>query len=181
MVASKKKGNRFELEVSKILNQHFGEGFMRTPNSGATFGKGNRYRMQGIDDGFSHQMTGDLVVPKGFPFSIECKSYKDFEFHQVLQGENKTLDGWIAQAESDAKACNKEMILIMKFSRKGSYICSTDLIDSNKLPISNILNNYMWYKSQYLIYTLEDFLTISNEINIITDWKAFINKNTQEN
>ena len=69
MINGKKKGASFEREVVKVFTEHFGKGFMRTPHSGATFGKSNRVRIDGIDEGFVNQMTGDLVVPQTFPFS----------------------------------------------------------------------------------------------------------------
>jgi len=173
MVMSKRKGNSFERDIVNIFKKEFeDEGFMRTPHSGATFGKSNRYRMEGIDEGFSHQMTGDLVVPKKFPFSLECKAYKNFEFHQVLQGENKTLDKWIEQAKDDAEVSEKEMLIVMKFNRKGTYVCTRDLEFSKKdTVLTNYLTNFMYYKERYLIYTLDVFLSFKDSIDLIVKWK----------
>ena len=116
MINGQKKGKSFEREIVHIFEKNFGKGFMRVPQSGAAFGKSNRVRIEGIDENFVSQMTGDLVVPPGFPFNLECKAYKDFEFHQVVYGSCRKLDEWLEQAESDAEVSDKKFLLIMKLS-----------------------------------------------------------------
>ena len=68
---------------------------------------------------------GDIIPGESFPrLNVECKSYKDFAFHQLLQGNTvKQLDDWIDQCMTAADQ-NDLSIMFMKVSRKGSYIAT---------------------------------------------------------
>jgi Holliday junction resolvase len=173
-VNGKKKGNAFEREIANKFSEEFNDTFKRVPMSGGLVGGVNRKIVeQGLREDAVEILAGDVISPEGFPFSIECKSYKDFEFHQVLQGENKVLDEWIKQAEDDAKVSNKEMFLVMKFVRKGVYVCTHNLDTScSDNKIEEQLDNVMWYKGEYIIYTLEDFLKHKLSIDILREWKS---------
>jgi hypothetical protein len=172
-INSKAKGSSFERDIVnrfKILFED--DGFMRTPHSGAQFGASNRHRMQGIDEGFSHQMCGDLVVPEKFPFSIECKAYKDLDFHNIINGSCTTLDEWIEQAEDDAQASDKEMLIVIKINNKGKYVCTHDL---NYGPISlGSTSNVMRYQDSYFVYSYDLFESLCDRFDIVHTWN--INK-----
>ena len=55
--------------------------------------------------------------------NAECKSYKEFPFHQLFTGSVKLLDTWIEQClePADPEDFN---IIFMKFNRKGTYVAA---------------------------------------------------------
>ena len=67
-VDGKKKGNRTELDLVKILNKRFGTGFSRSVGSGNRWSQVNHLPKHARD-----VFSGDLVVPEGFLFTIESK------------------------------------------------------------------------------------------------------------
>ena len=182
-INSKKKGNSFELALSKDFKILFDdEGFMRSPSSGALFGQSNRYRMQGIAEGFAHQVIGDLVVPENFPFSIECKAYGELDFHNIINGKCSKLDEWIVQAEDDALASKKEMLIVIKINHKGKYVCTRNLELLDKRNVSH-LDNVLKYKNDYFFYSYKEFEAIANEMTLIKEWKddSINNKKGEQN
>lgn len=180
-VNGKNKGSSFERDIVKEFKRIFNdEGFMRTPHSGATFGKTNRSRMVGIDEGFSHQMTGDLVVPSGFSFSIECKAYKDLDFHNIIKGSSKQLDEWIEQAKFDADECDKAFLLVIKINNKGKYICCKDQpLVGNQTLLD--LDNVLKYKNDYVFFSFEAFEEVAMSMKCIKEWENINKSVTGEN
>jgi len=161
---SQNKGKNFERQLCEILSQHFGEGFKRTPYSGSIFGKTNISRSVGMSEGVINTLTGDLMTPDGFPFSVECKAYQDLEFHRLLTGNCTKVDSWTTQATQDATLSKKEMLVVFKLNNKGIFVClNYDLIkDFN-------LDNYIKYKN-FAIISLEKFLEMKNNINIVKEF-----------
>ena len=174
-VNSKSKGNTWEREIANLFSEQFNDTFKRVPQSGALVGGFNRKVInEGLRSDAVEILAGDVITPKGFPFSLECKFYKDFAFHQLLSSENKVLDGWIEQAEDDAKVSNKEFLLLMKFNRKGSYVCSSDhSVNEGESCITGIIDDYIVYKKKYIMYSLETFLGIKERINLIHTWITY--------
>ena len=72
---------------------------------------------------------------------IECKSYKDFAFHNILKS-NSTLDDWIEQAKVDFKL----WLLIFKINNRGSYVAFDRTIWKSIMHSGNYAN----YKSTIL-------------------------------
>lgn len=112
---SKRKGNRFELAVSKWLTSWSGFKFQRTPYSGANH--------------FNRELASDIMCadPKHqfrCMISVECKSYKDIKFEHILLG-NKGCDinKFWDQASRDAKRAHKAPILCMRYNAmpKGEF------------------------------------------------------------
>lgn len=108
MVQSKRKGNRFELKVSKWFTRWSGFKFERVPMSGAWHS--------------NRDATSDItcVDPKHqykCILSVECKSYKDIKFEHVLLG-NKSCDilKFWDQAIKDASRSHKIPILCMRYN-----------------------------------------------------------------
>lgn len=119
---SKNKGNSWERDVAKHLTDLYGETFIRAPGSGAYIGAKNAHRKQFLHEGQIRSFKGDIIPGQSFPrFNAECKSYKDFPFHQLFQGEVKQLDTWLDQLMTVADASDFN-ILIMKFNRKGKFV-----------------------------------------------------------
>lgn len=118
----KTKGNAWENEVARFLSGHYGESFVRTPHSGAYIGGINTNRKSRLDETQNKAFKGDIIPGESFgAMNIECKSYKDFPFHQVVQGSCKILDEWIEQLlqVADEGDCS---LLFMKFNRKGRFV-----------------------------------------------------------
>lgn len=116
-INSRQKGSKNERDVCKWWKDWTGYEFARVPSSG------------GLRWGRTTDTTGDIICSDKkhflrFPFSIECKSYKDINFEHILLGNKKikTLDFW-KQAVDDAKRGNKLPILMMRYNgmKKGEY------------------------------------------------------------
>lgn len=151
---SKLKGNTFEREISTLLNNKYQTSeFSRAPGSGAYFGGQNKSKA-----GTAHSietLTGDIITPLDFPYSIECKSYSPQtgpNFYAIITGQDRTLDKWIAQAESDASKKNKQPLLFIKITRKGTYFVTRT--SSIKSPISVPSTIYYSNDQQYSMFSI---------------------------
>jgi len=119
---SKAKGNSFERQTADFLTRLYGEKFIRAPGSGAYVGGVNTARKQVLHEGQIRAFKGDIVPGQSFPkFNAECKSYKDFPFHLLFQGNVKILESWIDQC-MDVADPEDFNIIFMKFNRKGTFI-----------------------------------------------------------
>lgn len=117
-VNGKKKGNRGELEAVHILNDRFGEGvFARVPQSGAVTGGLNRGKVKNLSEDALTTLSGDIITPKNFKFSIEHKFYANSNFFDLFN-EKSDLQNWFKQAEGDAAFVNKEPMLVVKYNGK---------------------------------------------------------------
>ena len=107
-INSKRKGNKFELAISKWLTQWTGYKFQRTPYSGANH--------------FNRELASDIMCadPKHqfrCKISVECKSYKDIKFEHILLGnKGSEINKFWAQASRDAKRVGKAPILCMRYN-----------------------------------------------------------------
>ena len=119
---SKAKGNSFERRVADFLTNLYGEKFIRAPGSGAYVGGKNSHRKELLHEGQIRNFKGDIVPGQSFPkLNAECKSYKDFPFHQLYSGEIKILESWLEQC-MDVADPGDFTILFMKFNRKGEFV-----------------------------------------------------------
>jgi len=112
---SKQKGSRGELQICKILTNHFGEPFNRSPNSGAF---GSTHKMSAVA---TQMMASDVLCPESFKFSIESKAGYDidlsnlFVFNKKKCGDMKKITGFVDQACRDAARCEKvPMVIYLK-------------------------------------------------------------------
>lgn len=136
---SKNKGSSFEREVANFMSGLYGESFIRVPGSGAYIGGKNQSRTQVLHEGQIRSFKGDIVPGQSFPkFNAECKSYKDFPFHQLFSGGCKVLDGWISQMMEVAEDGDVN-ILFMKFNRKGKFVV--------------VQSKLIWVTDQFMYYT----------------------------
>jgi hypothetical protein len=118
----KAKGSNWERIVANQLSKIYNETFIRVPGSGAYVGGTNNARKEFLHEGVIRVLKGDIVPPPSFSkFNAECKSYKDFPWHQLYTGDCKVLDGWITQC-LDAADDGDVNLLFMKFNRKGTYL-----------------------------------------------------------
>ena len=119
---SKAKGNSWELEVAKFLSSTYNESFLRVPSSGAFVGGKNNFRKASLDQSQLQSKKGDIHPPDAWThFNMECKSYKDFPFHQLWYADVKILDSWIQQQHEVEDEGDLNLILI-KISRKDKWV-----------------------------------------------------------
>lgn len=116
-INSRAKGSKNERDVCKWWELWTGYEFARVPSSG------------GLRWGRTTDTTGDIICSDKkhflrFPFSIECKNYKDINFEHILLGNKnvKILEFW-KQACEDGERGGKLPILMMRYNgmKKGDY------------------------------------------------------------
>lgn len=158
-VNGKQKGNSYERKIANLLSDRFKEktglesAFRRNPDSGSFFGGQNQSRTETYDTEYA--IFGDLICPRNFNFSIECKNYKTPpSFSSIIKQDSKQLDGWISQATQDAHNAKKLTALIIKYNNVQDIVVLSDLFGSLK----SIIN----YK-EYHVVTLEAFLSQGDE------------------
>jgi len=119
---SKTKGSSFEREISNFLTELYEESFIRVKDSGAFTGGKNTFRKDTLSEGQIRAAKGDIVPPDSWKhFNCECKSYKEFPFHQMFtDGPVPLLETWIEQT-LEAADDGDFSIIFMKFNRKGIY------------------------------------------------------------
>lgn len=120
-INSKSKGNRVELELSKILTERFNKEFKRVPMSGgwATYNKNSNIREDALEI-----LAGDIMCPPEFKFSIESKGRQDFNFWNLLNEDtiHLEIDDWIYQAEQDSKIKHTFPLIYVKVDRRKPFV-----------------------------------------------------------
>lgn len=91
--------------------------FRRTPSSGA-WGKQGQSRFAKKSEDAAGDFHGDIVAPPeaNFPFSVECKCYREVEIYKALYGKSNVYDFW-AQCKRDTPEGMHPM-LVMKENMK---------------------------------------------------------------
>ncbi len=111
---SKRKGNRVELELAKLLTAHFGRSFSRSVGSGNRWGQ-----VANLPAHAKTTLTGDICPPEGFLWVIECKGgYEDKIDLNGALGGCAMLDEFIKQSNDDASRSGRKPLLVWKRSRK---------------------------------------------------------------
>lgn len=159
-VNGKAKGNTFERDISNKLSKRFEEytgiekSFRRNPDSGSFFGAKNFYRTKTHD--LDNACFGDLMTPKDFKFTIECKNYKTAPtLSAIMKGKIKQWDEWLSQAEHDSQSASKKPLLIMKYNGVTPMAVTEDDLSSHGIYPVVIYGKYK-------IYDLDLFLTLSD-------------------
>jgi Holliday junction resolvase len=112
---SKDKGKRGERDLCTLLSQRFPgkEGFARVVGSGML---GHR---AALSEQAKEFLTGDIVCPEGFRFSIECKyGYAGVDLSTAFEDGHKTLDTFLLQADKDAGRVGKRPLVCWKKERQ---------------------------------------------------------------
>lgn len=164
---SRTKGNTFERKVCKLLNTYFQTSdFMRSPGSGAFSNTHN------LPDYL--KFSGDLITPKNFKYTIECKKGYNKENIGSIFNIKSDIINFIKQAESDARKIQKNFLLIFQQDRK-EILC---LFNEQQSPI---LSGYAESKdslilkilgSKYIICRLEDLLETTKNFNALHLWRS---------
>lgn len=157
-VNGKNKGNTFERKIANVLSARFKDvlgqdkGFRRNPDSGSFFGGSNKTRT--VTHNTDYAVFGDLMCPKHFRYSIECKHYKTApSLGSIITGEVKQWDIWLTQAQQDSTGSNRKMLLVVKYNNVDEFIFVTEQWDTLPCKIQ--------YKGLW-VYRLEDFLGLTN-------------------
>lgn len=142
---SKEKGTRFESSIVKILKDHTGLDWKRTPLSGAGAIKGDIH-----------------VINERNLFCIELKHYADDKINSLLltgkRGSHQIFK-WFEQAVLEAKKMKSEPLLIFKHDR------SKPLVATYEEP-QNVENYLLWSDIGVYIMRLDEWLN-SQEIRWI--------------
>ena len=153
-VNGKSKGSNFERKIANLLSSRFTvklgikNGFRRNPDSGSFFGGSNSTRTENYS--LDYAIFGDLICPKDFAYSIECKHYKSPpSFKSVVCHDVKQWDTWLGQAEQDSASSNRKMSLVGKYNNVDEIVFL-----KNTFPTAHFTK----YKGYY-IYQLSDWLT----------------------
>ena len=116
-VNGKSKGNRTELNLCKLLGKQFDDEFSKAPGSGA-----RTSQVAYLPEHAKKTLTGDICVPEGFKWVIECKGgYEDdVNFTNVLDKDAgiPKVNEWIEQTLKDADYCGRLPIVFWKRNRK---------------------------------------------------------------
>jgi len=148
-INSKNKGSRAKLELAKILTKRFGLPFARV---GVT--SGARVKNTMLPDNAIGVMTGDIIAPPGFRFSIESKSVN---INIDFLDSSAQFDKWLLQATTDAKSIEQIPLLAWKRNRKGWIVA----VPSRAFVCTGM--QFPAYYARYrdwLIFKLETLLAI---------------------
>lgn len=155
-VNGKKKGNRVELKLCKVLTEHFDEEFSRS------VGSGNRWsQVNNMPSHAKQTFAGDICVPEKFKWVIECKGgYEDnMNLTNICDGKLSCLDDFIEQVCSDAEYSDRKPILCWKRNRK-PWIAVIKWSDSNELITRK--DHHMSY-GDWVIVSLDLLLEKTNK------------------
>ena len=151
-INSKKKGNRAELELAKILTKRFDVPFARVGAS-----SGARVKNTKLPNNAVSVMAGDIIIPDGFRFgTFEVKSRKHVINYRIA---NKALDDIIDQAENDAVLTGKPPLICIKANRQGWDV----LIPVDEFDHGASLGDYFVRYGSYLVYRLDVLLDSTHD------------------
>ena len=163
-VNGKQKGNKFERDIANMLSERFEsvtgveKGFRRNPDSGAFFGGTNLHRTETYDTDYA--LYGDLICPRNFKFSIECKHYKTAPLlNAILKRKVSQWDKWLSQANQDAKVSEKDMMMIVKYNNT-----ETMVFVSADEELFGSIDPIFTYDFQYLVYLLKEVLELEDDL-----------------
>jgi len=140
-VKGKAKGNRTELSLCKLLTKHFGVDFTRS------VGSGNRWSQANLSETAKQVFSGDICVPDGFKWVIECKGGYESDMHleNILNGDEgmSRLDEFIQQVTKDADYCGRKPIILWKRNRK-PWIAMYREFDLNEVSFDKFMVYGEW-------------------------------------
>ena len=145
-INSKQKGNRAERDCAKIFNKRFPDyTFKRVPQSGAIFGQSNKENTEKIDEEIKTTLSGDIMCPLNFKFSVEHKAYEKPDFWDLFN-ESSDLHNWMKQCQGDADFAHKFPMLIVKYNNK------------KRLVFTHFkFNDYIFEHNGWYCYWLDDY------------------------
>ena len=146
-INSRAKGQAFERQIAKLLNESFNATeFSRSPGSGAF---ASTHRLP------EHlKLYGDLITPKNFKYYIECKKGYNKEDIYSLLDNRSNFHKFIDQCEKDSQLCGKVPLILYKQDRKPTLA----ITEANIFP--EIYKSILIKKEEkeYRIYYLDEIL-----------------------
>lgn len=149
-VDGKKKGNRTELGLCKLLTKHFDVDFTRS------VGSGNRWGQVNLSAQAKQVFSGDICVPDGFLWVFESKGgyEKEIDLTNAMDGDGiAQLDKFIEQSTHDANECGRKPIICWKRNRKPWLA----MIRKQELDPVDKFQYYLLYRDWFII-SLEELL-----------------------
>jgi hypothetical protein len=137
----KQKSNAHERSIAAIFTKAFyedGDGeFRRTPMSGGwdkRAAPGDLIPLKFMASQSAQSETGmNAVLDAAFPFSIECKNWKDVKhFFTGLYSAESDIFNWMQQSISDAAPSGKTPVVVFKLYRSENVVL-IQARDFNKL------------------------------------------------
>lgn len=163
---AKQKGASFEREICKKLSLWISRGkaedlLWRSAMSGGRSTVGRKKGKQ------HSSQAGDIsaVDRRGAPFIeayyVECKSYKDLNFENLIKGSGHLIDFWKTTKE-EAGHYKKHPLLIAKQNNHPAIVCLTKRIagryDRTLIKVAVPYHNlYICLLEDFLILNPEDF------------------------
>jgi hypothetical protein len=155
---SKNKGNTFERKIANLFSKRFAsitgieKSFRRSQDSGSFFGGSQKSRM--VTHDLDKANFGDIVCPVKFMYNIECKHYKTPpNCFNLIDGNIREWDSWIAQASRDCRNAGKKMVIIIKYNNMKEFVILDELPN---------ITCAVRYKSNFVV-PLDTFLSIPDE------------------
>jgi hypothetical protein len=162
---SRSKGNTFERKICAIFNEFFEtQEFIRSPGSGAF---STTHRLP------EHlRFSGDLITPKIFKFTIECKKGYNKENIGSIFNPRSNIISFIDQAEKDSDKINKNFLLIFQQDRK-NVLCLFNENNSIALSAMGEKKDHIFIRilnKSYIICRLEDLLDTTKKESARALW-----------
>lgn len=163
---SKAKGAGFERYVCTSLSLWISNGrrsdiFWRSAMSGGrstvAFRKGETHKAQAGDIS-AVSSAGNRFIDEYF---VECKNYKNLDFHGVIKGNGNLLVFW-SRAKVEAKRYGKIPILIAKQNSLPIILCTTR-IGARKLEIGAAKTRIYIHRFDLVIVHFDEFVQTENE------------------
>lgn len=156
--SARAKGKEFEKTTGEVVGKWWcGISFPRAHGSGSATTL--QCKHQAVEGQIFHH-SGDLYVPDGFPWSIECKRQEGWSIEQLFEGKcPHVFSEWWEQCCRDADLTRRWPLLIMKRDhRKPLIMVETD----SPFDLSRFIHNRTIIQRDgeaVLLCLLEEFLT----------------------
>lgn len=153
-INSKNKGNTYERQIASEFSEKFNDIFKRVPQSGAIVGGQNRSKNLQLREDAQEILAGDIICPKWFPFSVECKNYGEKQapnMYTLLENDSAKLEEWLSQAKGDAEFAHKEWLILVKITRKAEYAVLDKTKFFNTCPYDILPQKFIIYKESVII------------------------------
>jgi len=175
--ARKQKGGSWEAKLAKDLTYYSSHGneFRKVVGSGAYMGGTNRLKNLGINTGAQIALSGDILGPDGWPFSIECKNTKaNPRFHLMLLKGDSAVDGFLQETCFDAYWNGLIPLLAMKRTFRGEFMMIPRKLEIYFLEEAKGLTSQDTYNRMDYIYRGNDLIQTDPDIPIYTkNWVMF--------
>ncbi|OQB40850.1 MAG: hypothetical protein BWY04_01169 [candidate division CPR1 bacterium ADurb.Bin160] len=195
-VNPKTKGKRGETYFAEKLSQVTGLHFHRIYASGASVGQSNSNKLEILTQAQSEAQLGDIQSPEDlkYYFIWESKNYEELDFHNLININcSKQLISWLEELEYDLESALTRMknnyrqvagFLLVKITRRGSWIIGNIDYISKVFPDFQLNNNYLFFRheprenlkkfgfgSEYFMTDFETFIKNNNEVLFEIDWE----------